>query len=66
MDRSPVETISVCVTSVTARGSGSPSRLPLESVGLSSDGGKGAVAGDTGGSTVFIRGRGKIRLRYFE
>ena len=25
MDRSPVETISVCVTSVTARGSGSPS-----------------------------------------
>ena len=51
MDRSPVETISVCVTSVTAGGSGSTSRLPLESVGLNSDGGKGTAAGDAGGST---------------
>ena len=50
-DRSPVETISVCVTSVTAGGSGSTSRLPLESVGLNSDRGKGTAAGDAGGST---------------
>jgi len=34
-----------------AGGSSSTSRLPLESVGLNPDGGKGTAAGDTGGST---------------
>ena len=51
MDRSPVETISVCVTSVTARNSISTSRLALERLGLNLEGGRAIAAGDTGGST---------------
>ena len=39
INRSPVETILRCVTSVTARSSRSTSRLALESVGLNSEGG---------------------------
>lgn len=49
MDKSPGETISVCVTLVTEGGSGSTSRLPLECIGLNSDRREGTIDGTTKG-----------------
>lgn len=49
MDKSPGETISVCVTLVTEGGSGSTSRLPLECIGLNSDRREGTTDGTTKG-----------------